>query len=668
MIRLPARQVHLDFHTSEHIRGIGSKFDRRQFQKALELGHVNSVTVFAKCHHSLCYYPTKVGRMHPHLKFDLMGEQISACHEIGVRAPIYITVGWSHLDSIRHPDWCARNADGSVPSFGVDPKAKPTDRKPAFSWNFLCPSGGYLQHLLDLTEEICQRYPVDGFFYDICMYDLPVCHCKNCLKGMKESGLDARKPSEARAYGIRKWTALSSACAAIRDKYHPEATLFFNGQCNIDAPPELLANDTHFELEDLPTTWGGYNKFPMRSKVFHRKGKDMLGMSGKFHTAWGEFGGFKHPAALWFEAAGMVAFGARCSMGDQLHPNGEMDLETYRTIGAGYEYVREIEEYGFDGEFHSNLGVILSEDTAANDQGFASSANNQGVVNMLMESQLDYEVVGLGEDLSRFTALILTGGRILQKETSARLKTYVREGGKLLVLGEGLLEKGGKKIMLDAGVKYLGPARFDCDYLRVGKGLALEMVRTPFLNYVPAGRYDADGARVLADVYEPYFSRTYGKFCSHQNTPYQEKPATQGGAFQNGNIVFLPHPLGALYHDHGARLHRQMFLNALALIYKNPVVDVRLPSEGRINLWHQPQHRRYVLHLLYASPIQRGRCLVIEDIITLRDIRVGLKVPQKIQTVHLALTGKKLAQKRVAGRVEVTVPELTGHQILVFEY
>ena len=32
-------------------------------------------------------------------------------------------------------------------------------------------------------------------------------------------------------------------------------------------------------------------------------------MSGKFHTEWGEFGGFKHADALKYEAAAMIASG-----------------------------------------------------------------------------------------------------------------------------------------------------------------------------------------------------------------------------------------------------------------------------------------------------------------------------------------------------------------------
>ena len=53
------RQVHLDFHTSEHIEDIGKKFDKKQFQTALKKGHINSITLFSKCHHGWAYHPSR---------------------------------------------------------------------------------------------------------------------------------------------------------------------------------------------------------------------------------------------------------------------------------------------------------------------------------------------------------------------------------------------------------------------------------------------------------------------------------------------------------------------------------------------------------------------------------------------------------------------------------
>ena len=93
------RQVHLDFHTSEHLKEIGSCFNKSEFQESLIKAKVNSINLFAKCHHSWSYYPTKIGRIHPNLNFDLLGEQIKACKEIGIKTFIYYTMGWFSNDA-----------------------------------------------------------------------------------------------------------------------------------------------------------------------------------------------------------------------------------------------------------------------------------------------------------------------------------------------------------------------------------------------------------------------------------------------------------------------------------------------------------------------------------------------------------------------------------------
>lgn len=112
---LPYRQVHLDFHTSECVPGIGSKFDKEQFQNALKTGHVNSITIFAKCHHGWSYYPTKVNAMHPNLNFDLLGAQLEACKEINVKSPVYLSAGFDERMAREHGDWLIRHPDESCP-------------------------------------------------------------------------------------------------------------------------------------------------------------------------------------------------------------------------------------------------------------------------------------------------------------------------------------------------------------------------------------------------------------------------------------------------------------------------------------------------------------------------------------------------------------------------
>ena len=72
---LPYRQVHLDFHTSEAIEGIGKRFSKENFIAALKEGHVNSITVFSKCHHGWAYHPTTVNQQHPNMDFYISSKK-----------------------------------------------------------------------------------------------------------------------------------------------------------------------------------------------------------------------------------------------------------------------------------------------------------------------------------------------------------------------------------------------------------------------------------------------------------------------------------------------------------------------------------------------------------------------------------------------------------------
>ena len=106
------RQIHLDFHTSEHIPG-----DRRGVRsgrcssRRCKAAHVDSITIFAKCHHGWSYYPTKVGAPHPHLaRPDLLGDMVTALKAADIECPIYISVQWDERNARIHPEWRVMSA------------------------------------------------------------------------------------------------------------------------------------------------------------------------------------------------------------------------------------------------------------------------------------------------------------------------------------------------------------------------------------------------------------------------------------------------------------------------------------------------------------------------------------------------------------------------------
>lgn len=663
--RVGRRQIHLDFHTSEYLPDVGKNFSKEQFQHSLKLANVDAVNVFAKGHHSWSYYPTKVGRMHPNLKFDLLGEQIQACHEIGVAAPIYYTFGWSHNDAVNHPEWCSRLEDGSFQTSGdFNWDAKPNDSKPDFHWIFMCVNTSYHEHVMAQVEELCVNYEVDGLWLDIYQVSRP-CYCETCRKMMRAEGIDVSKESDVIAFLARSFKRHQGALTRLIQSYHPTATVYFNGCSALNRGShnfkyEMYEYNTVQDLEDLPTTWGGYDKLPIQSKFFINAGYPITAMSGKFHTAWGEFGGFKSRNALRYEASAMISWGANCNFGDQLHPSGKMDLDTYKNIGEAYRYVERIEDYGIGGTPEARVGVWRS----------FSASHDEGTCRILLERHVNFDIANVGDrDLTAYDVIVIPGVACLSANDARRIKAFIATGGSILVMGAGALDSKNQSLVVDIGARLVGESQYDKDYLVVNKALGDGLVESPFLCYEPALRVTAAAdTEVLAAVREPYFSRTYEKFTSHQNTPFQLEDAPYPGVIRKGNVVFIAHALDKMYFDHGARLHRDLFINALRLVYRRPMIETELPSAGRVSLLHQQDKKRFVVHLLYGPPITRGNCEVIEDLPTLHSVPVVLDLPKTITRATLVPEMTPLSVERVGQKIKVVVPQFSCHCAIALDY
>ena len=126
----------------------------------MKTGNVNSINIFSKGHHGYSYYNTQVGTRHPHLEFDLLKEQIDACHEIGVTAQAYFTVGWSVKDAVDHPEWILLDKNGTTRKLELLKKLGPDDPLPNYTWRLLAPSNGYDEYILTQVEELVQNYEI----------------------------------------------------------------------------------------------------------------------------------------------------------------------------------------------------------------------------------------------------------------------------------------------------------------------------------------------------------------------------------------------------------------------------------------------------------------------------------------------------------------------------
>jgi hypothetical protein len=76
-----------------------------------------------------------------------------------------------------------------------------------------------------------------------------------------------------------------------------------------------------------------------------------------------------------------------------------------------------------------------------------------------------------------------------------------------------------------------------------------------------------------------------------------------------------------------------------------------------------------VLHLLHYIPERRGQAFdTIEDVIPLHDLTVSVRAPDGVTSVTRAPGGEAVAHEQRDGRVEITMPRLDGHALLVLAW
>ncbi len=655
MGKLRFRQVHLDFHTSEKIVDIGDAFDPQEFANTLKAAGVDSITCFARCHHGMIYYDTKFPARHPGLKRDLLKEQIDACHKVDIRVPIYITVGWDEYIAAKHPEWLERMSDGRP--YGAGPLEA--------GWKHLCFNTPYVDYVEEQTIEVLEKFgdEVDGLFFDI-ISQRP-CFCSYCMKGMELEGLNAE--DDCRIYAKNVLDSFKRRMTATVRKYNKTCTIFYNAGHVSPSIRDTLDTYSHLELESLPSGGWGYEHFPITVRYAKNLGYEYLGMTGKFHKSWADFGGFKNQPALEYECFMAIAHGAKCSIGDQLHPNGAINKATYKLIGSVYNSVKQKEPWCDDVTAVSEIGVFTPE--ALEESHIELHPSLRGIYRMLEEEHYQFDIIDQQMDFDRYRVIILPDVITLDKALKDKLESYISKGGNVLLsYKSGMDREEGQFTLAGIGVKFVGNAEYSPDYVVAGEAINQGLLDTEYVMY-DRGFWvtPQDGTKVLASIYNPYFNRSYNHFCSHRQTPV-EKDSGYPAVTKKGSIIYFAHPIFSMYHRHGARVYKQLVINSLRLLIPEKLVETNAPTTAHINLNFQKNHNRYIAHILHYIPERRCKDIeVIEDIIPLYNLKLNVKLPSMPEKVYCAPDGKKLDFECKNGYVEVVVPEVIGHQMIAFE-
>jgi hypothetical protein len=374
----------------------------------------------------------------------------------------------------------------------------------------------------------------------------------------------------------------------------------------------------------------------------------------------------------------MIALGSKCLVGDQLHPNGAINPDTYASIAPAYRRVEKLEPFLHGAKQVSEIAILSAEHM--NPKGARNHPSDDGAAQMLQELKRPFDVLDSSARFEEYRLLILPDEIPVDAALASRLKAYLASGGKIIASWHSGIGDDGA-FAVDFGIeRQPTPVAFKPSYVKAGKDLDPSMPEPAFVFYDEAETVRPVDATVLAAIYPSYFNRSYKHFCSHQHAPDDTAAEMLGAAVtEHGGTAYIAYPIFRLYRAIGQPLYKYVVRGLLDRLVPDPAMVTDLPSSGRATLTRQIGHNRHILHLLYGPPQIRGKDVrgddgstrvmeMIEDIPAIGPVNASVRLPAKPKRVFDAMTGEDLAwEAGPDGAISITVPRLRIHSAVVFE-
>lgn len=661
-----ARQIHLDFHTSRDIDDVASDFDPDVFGETLENAAVSSVNLFAKCHHGYSYYPTRVGTQHPGLKRDLLGEQIQVLHRRSIKAPVYVSVLWDDLAAEEHPEWVVTNRQGR--QVMREPLSADSPLNNQLGWSTMDITSSYGDYVLSQLAELLDQYPVDGFWLDIVWVEPN--YSPSAQKRMRASGVDMSDEGAVFAWarrGLLDWMARVRDLVAERA---PEATLFFNGMVDADVA-DAVAVQSHLEVESLPTSgsvWG-YMHFPVMSRFARTFGKPIVGMTGRFHKSWADFGGLKPLPQVTYETATILAAGGAVCIGDQLDPGGGIDKAVYDTIGQEFRRIRALErstaeavpivEAVIVGSSRVNVGAVHRE--AVFTEGV------EGAVQALTEVHAQFEIARGVPDPSAtdYRFLIVPGDVELTDADWASLCRWAL-AGTTIVLEPGAARRASPAFAELLPVTEVRDSATDHNYV-VAAELASGDIdpHYPYALYGPAASLIPTHDAITAGYVRPArFSRSWRHFTSHSQSPVGSPIAGPFVAVK-GSVVVVAAPLTSMTKGESYWLYPLLLRAAIRLSSEGWIVESVASVQGEVSVHSIDTTGELIVHIV---PFHAKRAFSsiprLDKKVAIADTEIVLRPGFVVAEVVELPDESPLAYCTAGDTVTVYIPRLSGHAVV----
>ena len=692
-------------HSDSNDVRYAARFDGREIVRRSVAAHSEYLVLWVR-DGDYAYYDSKLLPKAPGLGTrDPLREALDAArpHRLPIIAYCVVQQGGHFLKA--HPEWEMRGADG-----------KPIGR--------FCFNSGYLEAMKHIVAEQL-AYGIQGFHIDMLDqgFGPPYgCWCDICQHEFQNQ---YGRPMPKGATWDEDWDRMLEFRYATSDRFekaltahiksiNPSATVDFNYHGN---PP------FSFELGQRPVQHAGNGDFVTGETGVWGFSALTVGLNAAFYRA--ATPGRPVQVAmqrgvrmyhdqttrplndLRWELFTLLAHGAFVTVVDKTGFDGGLDPVAYERFGAAFEEVQKKRAH-FGQQPVAEVGIYFchrSRDWLGRDQPARYFQSFQGAHKALVYEHIPFGII-LDENatlagLKEFPVVLLPDAGILSEREVGLFKSYVAEGGKLLVTGlSGCYDRLGRLATTSAlaeltGAKFVRKletednwVRFDSTPTKKTESLLTDIAhgrrsRTgtnilesiPFLIKGPAAVLEATTALPIGELLKPY--RTARQQQGKEGTEWPMSAESPVGPAillnpvgQGTVLTFAGSPDFATASEHHIVEARRLLRNAVRFLNPNPRVRITAPANVEAVVSDDPPTRTLRIHLLgYNSPPQttpaKERPFILP--IPIEDAPMYRVVIESSRPLKRAEALKKSTQlSRHSHRIEATVEDV--HEVLLLGY
>lgn len=656
----------IDMHISDWNDEFLSKFDPKTYVDMLELAQVDTAYIYTTSCLGLCYWPTRIGKMHAGLNgHDIVGELFDLCRKHDIRVVAYYN-NWSLWACQTNPDWQVRTIRGRGTSDYLETPGH---------YGVCCFNSPYRDFIVAQIKDLCARYDFAGMWFDMGFWPYTVCYCDHCRKRYD------REIGGAMPTVINWCDPVWRKFSEIRNQWLVEYTEFITRTAKAAKPGISVGHQcacwgsgwytgvsqSFFAQSDYlgGDFYGGFADHALCCKLLANLTQDK---PFEFMTSrcpdLSEHTTCKPTEQLRTEIAITLAHNGAFFFIDAIDPVGTLDRRVYAIMGQLYGEVRQYEPYlDCTNQLCEDVAVYLNFESMINPaaengqpvteegKGLPLLEEIQSLNRTLTRYHLPFGVITDKNlsDLARHQVILISDSVRLSPREARAIREYVNSGGHVIVLrgthNLGPTADPETRAIISGilGVEFITQTSDCATYIApTTVGQALLPDHTAQYPLAVNGRHTQartnGGAQVLANIIMPYTDLSDpARFASAISNPPgipTDLPAIVRNTFGQGAAVFVSGTL-----DRGRFAAQQITLMRLIkfMATKPFTFETDAPPTVQVTALYNHARQRYTLNFVnlqdVVPQVTVGPLDITLSIGVVKTARV-LKLPAKSAVVH----------------------------------